>query len=139
MMVEEHPASALAADLHPALDRGDIDGLRRGAHTLRSNAATFGADSLVLAFEPRVGLLQDSLLATLSEARSLLRHSDSLTQSVAAIAEDIRPDIKATAEGIAVVTAKLEHFVDQVSRRPYRMFSGVRQPPRDSLVRDSTP
>ena len=39
-------APALAADLHPALDRGDIDGLRRGAHTLRSNAATFGADSL---------------------------------------------------------------------------------------------
>jgi ABC-type transporter Mla subunit MlaD len=97
------------------------------------------ADSLVLAFGPRVGLLQDSLLATLSEARSLLKHSDSLTQSLAGLAEDIRPDIKATAENITVVTAKLEYFVDQVSRRPYRMFSGVRQPPRESLPPDSTP
>ena len=97
------------------------------------------ADSLVLAIEPRVGLLQDSLLATLSDARRLLQHSDSLTQSFTTIATDIRPDIKATAEGMAVVTAKLEYFVDQVSRRPYRMFSGVRQPPRDSLPRDSLP
>jgi ABC-type transporter Mla subunit MlaD len=97
------------------------------------------ADSLVVALGPRVGLLQDSLLATLAEARQLLRHSDSLTQSFLGLAEDIRPDIKTTTENIVVVTAKLEHFVDQVSRRPYRLFSGVRQPPHDSMARDSAP
>ncbi|MDH4131957.1 MAG: MlaD family protein, partial [Gemmatimonadota bacterium] len=118
--------------------------VRLAIREVRSAAAALepllrDADSLVLAIEPRVGLIQDSLLATLSEARSLLRHSDSLTQSFVGLAEDIRPDIKATAEGIAVVTAKLEFFVDQVSRRPYRMFSGVRLPPRDSLPKDSTP
>lgn len=97
------------------------------------------ADSLVVAMGPRLGLVQDSLLAAMGEARRLLAHSDSLTQSFLGLAEDIRPDIKETTENIAVVTAKLEFFVDQVSRRPYRLFSGVRQPPRDSLPRDSIP
>ena len=97
------------------------------------------ADSVLSTLGPRVELVQDSMLATLSEARTLLRHSDSLTRSFVGLAEDIRPDIKATTEGIAVVTAKLEYFVDQISRRPYRFFSGVRLPPRESLPRDTTP
>jgi PAS domain S-box-containing protein len=36
----------LFAALHVAVERGDADGLRRAAHTLKSNAATFGAAAL---------------------------------------------------------------------------------------------
>jgi CheY-like chemotaxis protein len=36
----------LFAALHLAVERGDADGLRRAAHTLKSNAATFGAAAL---------------------------------------------------------------------------------------------
>jgi HPt (histidine-containing phosphotransfer) domain-containing protein len=32
--------------LRLAIERGDGDGLRRAAHTLKSNAATFGAEEL---------------------------------------------------------------------------------------------
>ncbi len=36
----------LFSTLHSAVERGDADGLRRAAHTLKSNAATFGASAL---------------------------------------------------------------------------------------------
>jgi PAS domain S-box-containing protein len=36
----------LLSVLHLAVERGDADGLRRAAHTLKSNAATFGAAAL---------------------------------------------------------------------------------------------
>jgi histidine phosphotransfer protein HptB len=42
--LEEAPA--LIAQLRPALEAKDADSFRRAAHSLKSNAATFGATSL---------------------------------------------------------------------------------------------
>ncbi|WP_299077706.1 Hpt domain-containing protein [uncultured Ruegeria sp.] len=39
-------APGMMADLNSALAAGDADGYRRAAHTLKSNATTFGAYSL---------------------------------------------------------------------------------------------
>ena len=39
--LEEAPA--LIAQLRPALGTGDVEGFRRAAHSLKTNAATFGA------------------------------------------------------------------------------------------------
>jgi HPt (histidine-containing phosphotransfer) domain-containing protein len=39
-------APKLVATLHEAVERGNADELRRAAHTLKSNAATFGAEDL---------------------------------------------------------------------------------------------
>ncbi len=91
------------------------------------------ADTLLGTADRRLGVLQDSISATLASARVLMGHLDSLTLTAAAIAGDNREAIRRTADHLYVVSAKLEHFVDQVSRRPLRMITGVRPLARDSI------
>jgi ABC-type transporter Mla subunit MlaD len=95
------------------------------------------ADTVLGSADRRLGVLQDSITATLVSARTLMGHLDSLTLTAAAIAGDNREVIRRTADHLYVVSAKLEHFVDQVSRRPLRMLTGVRPLARDSLPRAS--
>jgi HPt (histidine-containing phosphotransfer) domain-containing protein len=65
--LEEAPA--LIAQLRPALDGKDIDTFRRAAHSVKSNAATFGATKLFeqarelefMARENRLGEVGDKI------------------------------------------------------------------------------
>lgn len=81
----------------------------------------------------RVGTLQDSLLATLADARRLMVDADSLTRTLTSSTSAMTPDIIAAVQTMNIVSIKLEYLLDQVSRRPHRLITGVRPLPDDSL------
>ena len=100
------------------------------------------ASQLVATADSGLGPMQDSLTRTLSAARQLLLRLDTLTNSTAQMANENRGDIRATVAQMKLVGIQLEHFLDQVSRRPLRMITGVRPVDMDSLRAssgDSTP
>jgi HPt (histidine-containing phosphotransfer) domain-containing protein len=65
--MEEAPG--MFADLHTALDRGDADGFRRAAHSLKSNANVFGAHALAA---PARALELMKISGTTSEVQQLM-------------------------------------------------------------------
>lgn len=86
------------------------------------------ADRMLASVEPRVEPLADSVAATLVSANVLVRRLDSLTRVAHDMAIENRTDIRETIEKLAAAAVTLEHFADQVSRRPLRMLTGVTPP-----------
>lgn len=76
-------------------------------------------DTLLASATNRVGPVQDSMLATLGTSRQLLARLDST------LAEN-RGDLRATVADMRTMSRQLNHFIDQLSRRPYRLLTGVR-------------
>lgn len=87
------------------------------------------ADTLMSTATSRMDGVSDSIAATLAQTRSMIAHLDSLALTATAIAGENRAVVRTTAENLFVISAKLEHFLDQVSRRPLRMIYGVRPLP----------
>ncbi|MGH7704192.1 MAG: hypothetical protein ACREMO_13950, partial [Gemmatimonadales bacterium] len=77
--------------------------------------------------------LHDSVLTTLTQTRGLMGNLDSLTTTARGIAQENQAEIKQIMSHLKVVSAKLDHFFDQVTRRPLRMITGVRALPPESL------
>lgn len=94
------------------------------------------ADSLVSHADAGFGTVQDSLARTLGTAHQLTQHLDSLVELARTMGGENRADIRSTVEHLQATSAKLEYFVDQVSRRPLRMISGVH--PMDSTRAQAT-
>ncbi len=92
------------------------------------------ARSTLTQADTRVGSLSDSLTRLLADTRKLVNHADTLTTTVTGLSNDIAPDVRRTLDNLFVVSAKLDRFIDQVSRRPTRLMTGVHQPPRDSII-----
>ena len=92
------------------------------------------ARSTLESTDSRIGTLQDSLSQLLSDTRRLVNRADTLTATAAQTASDVAPDIRATVKNMYVMSAKLEYFLDQVSRRPHRLLTGVRPLSHDSLA-----
>jgi ABC-type transporter Mla subunit MlaD len=95
------------------------------------------ADTLMATATGRMDGLSDSIGVTLSQTRSMIAHLDSLAVTAAGIAGENRDVVRTTAQNLYTVSAKLEHFLDQVSRRPLRMITGV-SPLPDTLRGQST-
>lgn len=81
-----------------------------------------------------IGVMQDSLTLLLGDTRRLVNRADTLTAAVAQTAGDVTPDIKQTLKNVYILSAKLEYFIDQVSRRPHRLVTGIRPLSRDSIA-----
>jgi ABC-type transporter Mla subunit MlaD len=81
-----------------------------------------------------IGVLQDSLALLLGDTRRLVNRADTLTATVAQTASDVTPDVRQTLKNVYILSAKLEYFIDQVSRRPHRLFTGIRPLPTDSIA-----
>jgi hypothetical protein len=79
--------------------------------------------------EPRVGPVADSIMATLVHTRDVLVGLDSLTTTARGVATDSRAAIIETIENLSRAAEILEHFAEQISRRPMRMLWGVTPPP----------
>lgn len=90
------------------------------------------ADTLMAAAHGQMGTISDSIAATLSQTRLMVGHLDSLAATASTIAGENRDVVRTTAQNLFVISAKLEHFLDQVSRRPLRMITGVSPLPNDS-------
>ena len=102
------------------------------------------SDRLLADVQPRVGPLNDSIVATLGETRKALQRADSVLRLAADIAIENRAYAKEIAERLLRTAVVLEHFSDQISRRPARLLTGVTPPPdsllapRDTVRPDST-
>ncbi|MGH7645079.1 MAG: MlaD family protein [Gemmatimonadales bacterium] len=76
--------------------------------------------------------LADSVVATLERSARLLARLDSLAgQGLTLVAEN-RADLRQTVTNLTQVSRQLDHFVEEMSRRPYRFLTGVRPIPGDS-------
>ena len=82
----------------------------------------------------RLGTLHDSLSATMTQARDLMQHLDTLTGAATVLATENREKIRETAENIRVVSIKMEYLIDQLSRRPLKVISGVKPISHDSAL-----
>lgn len=100
-------------------------------HTLGSVATTMGrVDSLIERLHR--GGFADSIAATISGTNRLLVRLDSLARDAAALTTENRADLRSTVMNLTEASRQLNHFVDQMSRRPYRALTGVKPLPRDS-------
>jgi ABC-type transporter Mla subunit MlaD len=93
------------------------------------------AEATMANADQQVGVLSDSLSHVMADTRTLLRSADSLSRTLTALSNDLSPDIRRTVTNLYVVSAKLEWFIDQISRRPHRLVTGVNQITRDSILR----
>jgi len=99
--------------------------------TLSSVATAMGrVDSLVERLH-RAGL-SDSIAATVTGTNRLLMRLDSLARDASALTSENRADLRATVMNLTEASRQLNHFVDQMSRRPYRALTGVKPLSRDS-------
>jgi ABC-type transporter Mla subunit MlaD len=101
-------------------------------------------DHLLADVQPRIGPLHDSILVTLGETRHTLQRADSVLRLAGEIAAENRTYAREIAERLLRTAVVLEHFSDQISRRPARLLTGVTPPPdslrtsRDTVRPDST-
>jgi len=86
-------------------------------------------DRMLGSLEPRVGPVVDSIALTLAETRQVLQRLDELAGTAGSMAAENRESIRATVENLRRSSIIMDHFVEQVSRRPTRMLTGVRPPP----------
>jgi len=99
--------------------------------TLGSVATTMGrVDSLIERLHR--GGFADSIAATIAGTNRLLVRLDSLARDAAALTSENRADLRSTVMNLTETSRQLNHFVDQMSRRPYRALTGVKPLPRDS-------
>ena len=103
------------------------EGLKHLEPTMRHAA------SLAAAADSSFVPLQDSLTRTLAAARQLLLRLDTLTNTTHQIAAENRADIRSTVSQMKVVGLQLEYFMDQLSRRPMRMLTGIKPVDPESL------
>ncbi len=92
------------------------------------------ADTLMRDTQGRLASLHDSVATTLAEAKELMNHLDTLTASASVMVAENRERIRQTTENIRVVSVKMEYLIDQLSRRPLKVISGVKPLPHDSVV-----
>jgi ABC-type transporter Mla subunit MlaD len=101
--------------------------------TLGSVATTMGrVDSLVERLH-RAGV-GDSIATTVARTNRLLLRLDSLAGEARLVTGENREDLRETVTNLTQVSRQLNHFVDQLARRPYRMLTGVKPLPRDSAL-----
>ncbi len=92
-------------------------------------------DQILTEISPRVGPLQDSLVATLAQARRILSSFDTLATTAHEMLAENRDVVQEALTRLLHTTTVLEHFADQVTRRPLRFLTGVNPPPPDTAAK----
>ena len=96
--------------------------------TLAGMARTMGRADSVLQRVSGTGLA-DSLSATLANSNRLMLRLDSLAGRAQTVTAENQADLRTSVANLAQVSRQLNHFVDQMSRRPYRALTGVKPLP----------
>ncbi len=84
-------------------------------------------DRMLATVEPRLPAIGDSITATLADTRRLLNRLDSVATNANLLASENRVGIAETIDHLRRSSVQMDHFIDQVSRRPVRMLTGVKQ------------
>jgi ABC-type transporter Mla subunit MlaD len=109
--------------------------------TLVSVQATMGhVNTLVQRLDPG---LADSVSTMLALSTRVLQHLDSLAAQASDITAENRSDVRTAVSNLTELTRQLNHLTEEVSRRPYRLLTGVKPLAADSVhpasARDSAP
>ena len=99
---------------------------------LQGSGSLDRADTVLAVLSPRVGPTADSLVAILGEARRALQRVDALADTAQSVVGEDRITLQETLRHLHNSALLLEHFADQVSRRPTRLLTGVKPPPLDT-------
>jgi ABC-type transporter Mla subunit MlaD len=84
------------------------------------------AEHVLADIEPRVIPLHDSVLAILADTRQVLRRVDRVASTAESMTGENRTAISELIQHLHNSAAMLEHFTEQVSRRPTRLLTGVK-------------
>jgi len=99
-------------------------------HTLAGLAGTMGRVDSVMRRVNGAGLA-DSVVTTLATTDRLLERLDTLARDTHAMEAENRENLKTSVTNLTEASRQLQHFVDQLSARPYRLLTGVKPlPPR---------
>lgn len=112
---------------------GQVDQTVRGITpdaeaTLRNVAATMERLNGMIARVDKAGF-PDSLSATLATSHQMLQRLDSLAGTAQGLTTENRRDLREAVANLTQLSRQLNHFVDQMSRRPYRLLTGVKPLP----------
>ena len=108
------------------------------SRTLSGVATTMGRlDSLVERMARRG--LADSVATAVASTNKLLLRLDSLAGEARSLTIENRSDLRETVTNLTEASRQLNHFVDQMSRRPLRALTGVKPLPRDTAGAGSRP
>jgi ABC-type transporter Mla subunit MlaD len=108
------------------------------SRTLTGVATTMGRlDSLVERMARRG--LADSVSTAVANTNRLLLRLDSLAGEARSLTIENRGDLRETVTNLTEASRQLNHFVDQMSRRPLRALTGVKPLPRDTSSAGSRP
>jgi ABC-type transporter Mla subunit MlaD len=109
--------------------------------TLADMAATMArVDKLVQRLDPG---LADSVSGALALSNRVLLRVDSLAAQASQMTTENRADVRTAVANLTLLTRQLNHLAEEVSRRPYRLVTGVKPLPPDSAhasdPKDSVP
>ena len=90
------------------------------------------ANQILAEVSPRIGPLQDSLTSTLVQARHLMIALDTLVADASVMLGENRAIVRDALVSLTNTTRILDHFADQVTRRPLRLLTGVKPPAQDT-------
>ena len=105
----------------------------------RIDASLSRTERILAQVEPRVGPLSDSVVTTLANTNTLLGQLDSLAVIAQTIALENRADLSQAIARLSRAAEILQHFSDQISRRPLRFLTGVTPPPDTTVPPDQSP
>lgn len=104
--------------------------------TVTSVAGTMSRVEALLA-DVQENALPDSITAALASTNRLVQRLDSLTVDAEAMVAENRVAVNQAVTSLTLAGRQLNHFLEEASRRPYRLLTGVKPLPSDT-ARDST-
>jgi ABC-type transporter Mla subunit MlaD len=82
--------------------------------------------------------LADSVSLALSLSNRVLSRVDSLAAQASQMTTENRDDVRVAVANLTQLTRQLNHLAEEVSRRPYRLLTGVKPLPADSAPHGGT-
>jgi len=111
---------------------------RVGQVLARVDTSLQRTERILAQVEPRVGPVADSVMAMLASSHELLIELDSLATLGQTIALENRDELSDAIDKLAQAAVILQHFADQISRRPLRFLTGVTPPPDSTVPPDTS-
>ena len=100
---------------------------------LRQTQVSIAATAKIVDQEgTRLGPMHDSLSMALGQAHSTMASLDTLAAMGTTVAGENRADVHTMLVQMRRISLKMEYYLDQLGRKPIRMFTGIRPYPDDS-------
>lgn len=117
---------------------GVLKDIRPSVETTLADVSTTMAhvNKLVQRLDPG---LADSVSGALALSNRILLRVDSLAAQASRMTSENSADVRVAVANITQLTRQLNHLAEELSRRPYRLLTGVKPLPSDSAARNAPP